>query len=231
MSQTGLSLVFLRDLVESVERQHPAALTRVALRLPERLVRHLAHRELDAAKPGDVLAIETGEQLVLGLDAVLGGGSGEPLADIARDLATRYIAEHKDVILAGSFHGSMLLQRAELQRPFVGLNVRVSVERTLFGATLNLGVAGRPEATWILSQLARGRARATHRLVRDTTGESLETYSDVHGDQATLVFRICRTSRRPDPHPQSRAAGNSVSESGAKSRTEPGTRIEPRGAA
>lgn len=186
-------------MLDSIERRERAATTRLLLRLPERLRVHLDASRLKDSKPTDAIPLDTAEELLLAIDAVLGDGSGRVLEDCGAELTTRSLLRSTAGVVSGDLHATMARQHAALERPFVGVEVRYDLTRNDTGFTLTVGVRGRPRSTKLLRYLTAGAIRSAQRFARETDEDTLRIYGDTLGDRSELTVRLRAPSASPVP--------------------------------
>jgi hypothetical protein len=199
----GLRTWFLRDLLASIERRERAAITRLMLRLPERLRVHLDSQALRDSSPTDVIPLDLGEELILAIDATLGDGSGRLLEEAAGELATRSLLRSTSGVVSGDLQATVARHRTALERPFVAAEVRFELSRNDIGFTLSIGVRGRPRSTKLLRHLTTGTIRSVHRFARESDADALRIYGETLGDRAELTVRV-RTPSADPPTPEAR---------------------------
>ncbi len=184
-------------MLASIERRERAASARLLLRLPERLSIHLDPQALSNSSPTDVTPLDLGEELLLGIDTTLGDGSGRLIEEAAEELATRSLLRSTASVVPGDLQATMARQRAALERPFVGADVRFELSRNDTGFTLTVGVHGRPRATKLLRHLTTGTIRSAHRFARESDADALRIYGETLGDRAELTVRMRTLSADP----------------------------------
>jgi hypothetical protein len=174
-------------------------MTRLMLRLPDRLTAQLDSHRLRDSSPTDSIPLDLGEELLLAIDATLGDGSGRLLEEAASELATRSLLRSTAGVVSGDLQATMARQRTALERPFLGVDVRFELARNDTGFTLTLGVRGRPRSTKLLRHLATGTIRSTHRFARESDADALRIYGETLGDRAELAVRIRSLTTEPEP--------------------------------
>lgn len=209
MEAVGLRIPYVRDLMESVHRRERSADARLALRLPERLRRHLTP---DRLQPGSVdasIPLDEGEELLLAIDEALGDGSGRVLEEAAFELALRGLLRGTLGVLVGAdFVDTLARMQAALERPFCGVQVAYELERTETSLELSVGIASRPRAARILRHLSTGTVRAVHQFMRAGDPNTLRILGEVTGGRARLSirYRPPSTPTETEPTPPSFSA-------------------------
>lgn len=181
-----LRVRFLRDILRAVEREQGAGtVDRFKARLPERLREHVDFGALNASTPSDTMSLDDGEEVLLGLDAALGDGSGRLLEGASFDLVARTVSQG-GMLVVGDLLATVARMRAPLEWPFVAVQMMFDLVGTDTGFSLTLGIPGRPRSARVLRHVATGAVRAAQRYCREADVDALQLQSGVFGDRANI---------------------------------------------
>ncbi len=179
---------FLRDILDYAERREPGAVARMVSRLPERLRSQLDLGQLRASSPDDTLSLDDAEEILLGIEAALGDGSGRLLEGPGQELATRTLGPG-GLGVSGDLVGTLARMQAPLERPFLDAVMTYEVAATPTGFVLTVGIAGRPRSTRILRALTTGVIRVAFRYLREADPDALRLFCDNLGDRVRIEAR------------------------------------------
>jgi hypothetical protein len=187
---SGVRAWFVRDFLEVVERERgrpatQAALTKLAARLTSIDTAALRH-----STPNDLIPLHEAEELFLGLDVVIGDGSGRVIETAGLELFSKQLAQG-GLIVPGDLMATVLRLRAPLEYPFVDERISFDLASSSTGFVLYLGVSRRPRSARVLRHLAAGAIRAAQRFCREGVGDELKIYGETLGDRVHLDVR-CR---------------------------------------
>lgn len=181
---------FLRNVLEATERQLGVpAVASLRTRLSPRLAPHASLDRLRTSAALDTVPLEEGEELLLGIDSLLGDGTGKLLESIGSDLATRVLSQGGGVVRTGDLYGTVARLQAFLEHPFVHVTHVFELRRVPTGFTLTVGVLGHSRATRALRHLAIGAIVAAERFAREAGAENLKIYADNIGDRSNISAR------------------------------------------
>lgn len=186
----GLRSRFVRDLVESFEREASGdtvgeTVRRVASRLSTGDVR----AALRDARHADALDVADAEELLFGLDAAVGDGTGQLLERLAAEHLGRILAQGNFAV-PGDLTGTVARMQAPLEHLFVGLPIGFDVSKTREGLTLFIGASGRPRTARLLSHLTAALVRACQRYAREGMSEDVTLRIESLGDRARVTARL-----------------------------------------
>jgi hypothetical protein len=179
----------VKDVLESVERRETRVLSRVTERLPERLTRWLDDSVMRDTRPAQLIPLDEGEELLLGIDTSVGDGSGKLLEQVAYELATKNLVQ-PGAVVPNDLQATVARLRSVLERPFSGLTCEFELSRTELGFALALRLPGRPRAARVARSLALGTIRAAHRFCREAPEEALRLYAETLGDRVSIAARF-----------------------------------------
>lgn len=180
---------FVRDVLEFVEREHGLESAAVVQRLGARLGRLSDFEELRSSAPGALLPIANVEELLLGLDGMVGDGTGALLEAAGLELFSR-VVNRDGLAVPGDLMATVTRLRAPLEYPFVGAQLSFDIASSSTGFSLYLGFPRRPKSARILRHLAVGAIRAAQRYCREGIGDEMKIFGDALGDRVGLDIQV-----------------------------------------
>lgn len=214
----GLRTRFVRDLVEGFERDGRAEAVDEALRRVEARLSTLGVRSaLRAATHADTLDVADAEELLFGLDAAVGDGTGQLLERLATELFARILAQGT-LSISGDLMGTVARLQAPLEHLFVGLPIGFDLSKKRDGFVLFLGVGGRPRTARLLRHLTVGAVRAAQRFARQGMTDEVVLAAEALGDRVRLEARLggaapLPQAPTPPPKPPRRTASRTTNPS------------------
>lgn len=186
----GLRARFVRDLVESFERESSGDTVGETLRrLEARLSTADVRATLRSAVHADALDVADAEELLFGLDAAVGDGTGQLLERLAAEQLGRILAQG-NLSIPGDLMATVARMQAPLEHLFVGFPIGFDVSKTRDGLTLFIGASGRPRTARLLSHLTAALVRACQRYAREGMSEHVGISVDSLGDRARVTARL-----------------------------------------
>src|SRR5258706_1992419 len=114
---------FLCDLLDAIEHERGDELVRIAgARVCYRMEGVSGLDALRTAEPGAVIPIADAEQLLLGLDVLLGNGSGSVIEAAATEVYARLL-RRSSLIVHGDLMSTVMRLRAPIEYPFVDVSL------------------------------------------------------------------------------------------------------------
>ncbi len=206
---------FVRDVIDALERSDASVPMRLAARLIPRLMRSLSDHVYNAVELRSTMPLEEAEELLLGIDAALGDGSGKVLESAGFVLGSRLLSHRGSVVVPGDVVRTIARLRTPIELPYEGVRIVFDVTETDVGFELALGVLGSPRSTRILRHLCVGYVKAAYTFGQNRNPDQLRLFADVIGDRASIAGRFKQPSMLPPPLPAGGAPGprRSVSKS------------------
>ncbi|MFO0566167.1 MAG: hypothetical protein U0263_10930 [Polyangiaceae bacterium] len=181
---------FVRDLIDAIERDGRSALVEAtALRLGSRLSTPALLTRIRASGPMDNLDLLDAEELLLGLDAAAGDGSGTVLEAAATDVFARAVVSGGYAV-PGDLAASVARLRSSLEHVFVDLPIGFDLNRRRDGFVLFVGVNGKPRTARLLRHMVVGAVRAAQRLAREGMTDEVRLQTENLGDRARIEVRL-----------------------------------------
>jgi hypothetical protein len=152
---------FLRALVESLQQETSgSALTRLRHGLPPHWLRVLSRDVFGRVEHDAALELDAGSDLLLAIERVLSGGSGQLMVRAASSLASRVLYGSPGLVIPGDFVRTLRHLRAPFEQPFFDTDLRFSVHGSALGFVLEVELPGMPSAARWLGWLGLGYAEA-----------------------------------------------------------------------
>jgi len=156
---------FVRALVETLQQETSgSALTRLRQGLPPHWLRVLSRDVFGRVEHDAALDLETGSDLLLAIERVLSGGSGQLLVRAAASLASRILYGSPALVVPGDFVRTLQHLRGAFEHPFLDADARFSVYGSALGFVLELELRGVPSAARWLAWLGLGYAESAARF-------------------------------------------------------------------
>ncbi|MCA9639402.1 MAG: hypothetical protein H6718_31515 [Polyangiaceae bacterium] len=168
-------------------------------------MRSLSDHVYNAADPRSTMSLVEAEELLLGIDAALGDGSGKVLESAGFVLGSRLLSHRGSVVVPGDVVRTIARLRTPVELPYEGARVVFDLTETDVGFELALGVLGHPRSTRILRHLCVGYVKAAYTFGHNRNPEELKLFADVIGDRASISGRFRQPSMLPPPAPSAGA--------------------------
>jgi hypothetical protein len=197
---SGVRARFVRDVIELVEREHGRDAIRSGVAKLSARIGTLGDFVAVRTPPaGEGLPASEAEELLLGLDAVLGDGSGRLLEAASTEVFARVLGPG-GLTVRGDLMSSAARLRAPLEHVFVEQHIVFDVAASSSGFSVFLGVPGRPRAARLLRHVAVGALRAAQRFAREGMNEDVRIAAETVGDRVRLDVKLEeRTQESPAP--------------------------------
>lgn len=192
---------FVRDVIDALERSDASVPMRLAARLIPRLMRSLSEHVYNASDLRSTMPLVEAEELLLGIDAALGDGSGKVLESAGFVIGSRLLSHRGSVVVPGDVVRTIARLRTPVELPYEGVRVVFDVTETDVGFELALGVLGNPRSTRILRHLCVGYVKAAYTFGQNRNPDELRLFADVIGDRASIAGRFKQPSMLPPPMP------------------------------
>ena len=152
---------FVRALVETLQQETSgSALTRLRHGLPPHWLRILSRDVFGRVEQDAALELETGIELLLAIERVLSGGSGQLMVRAAAALASRILYRSPALVVPGDFVRTLQHLRGAFEHPFLDADVRFSVQGSALGFVLEAELRGVPSAARWLAWIGLGYAQS-----------------------------------------------------------------------
>jgi hypothetical protein len=152
---------FVRALVETLQQETSgSALTRLRQGLPPHWFRVLSRDVFGRVEQDAALELQTGIDLLLAIERVLSGGSGQLMVQAAAALASRILYRSPVLVVPGDFVRTLQHLRGAFEHPFLDADVRFSVQGSALGFVLEVELRGVPGAARWLAWLGLGYAQS-----------------------------------------------------------------------
>lgn len=189
----GLRTRFVRDLVEGFERDGRSELVDEAVRrLEPRLSTPGLRSALSAATHADALDVADAEEVLFGLDAAVGDGTGQLLEKLATEQFARILAQGS-LSISGDLMATVARLQAPVEHLFVGLPIGFDLSKKRDGFVLFLGVGGRPRTARLLRHLTVGAVRAAQRFARQGMTDEVVLSTEALGDRVRIEARLSQS--------------------------------------
>ncbi|MEZ4371215.1 MAG: hypothetical protein R3B07_10335 [Polyangiaceae bacterium] len=184
-------------MIDALERSDASVPMRLAARLIPRLMRSLSDHVYNTADPRSTMSLVEAEELLLGIDAALGDGSGKVLESAGFVLGSRLLSHRGSVVVPGDVVRTIARLRTPVELPYEGARVVFDVTETEVGFDLALGVLGHPRSTRVLRHLCVGYVKAAYTFGHNRNPDELKLFADVIGDRASISGRFRQPSMLP----------------------------------
>ncbi len=207
---------FVKEVIDALERSDASLAMRLSARLIPRLLRSLSEQVYGDANPRSSMPLGDAEELLLGIDAALGDGSGRVLESAGFVLGSRLLSHRSSALVPGDLVRTIARMRTPIELPYEGVQIVFDVVDTEVGLDLALGVLGSPRSTRILRHLTVGYIKAAYTFGLNRNPEEIRLYADAIGDRASISCRYKRASISPPVNPAQVQAGPKRSASRAR---------------
>lgn len=186
----GLRCRFARVLIESVQMSSGGrAMPKLRQQLPAHVLRLLTRSVLTVRDPAETLELEAAVELLLAVEQVLSGGSGQTLRRAAAALSARVLAHGRELVAPGQTVRTLKCLQAPFEQPFVNTRVIYDVQRTPTGFTLEVGLPGHTSSAPVLGAFALGYAQSAIAFSGDHE-RVLGLSAEPQGDRVCVVGRL-----------------------------------------
>jgi hypothetical protein len=206
----GVRARFVSDLLDQIERTAgPEATLQAFDALKARLSGDVTPAALRSGTPA-VIPRADAEELLLGLDAVLGDARGTLLERAATEVFGKVISSGA-LVVQGDLEASAARLRVPFEQVFATDSIGFDLAKTRDGFMLFVGVGGGPKTARVLRAITVGAVRAAQRFAREGMVEAVDIDSNVVGDRVRLDVKIrdvvdddAATATPPSPTASSR---------------------------
>lgn len=207
---------FVKEVIDALERSDASLAMRLSARLIPRLLRSLSDQVYNDPDPRSSMPLADAEELLLGIDAALGDGSGRVLESAGFVLGSRLLSHRSSALVPGDLARTLARMRTPIELPYEGVQIVFDVVDTEVGLELALGVLGSPRCTRVLRHLTVGYIKAAYTFGLNRNPEEIRIYADVIGDRASISCRYKRASMAPPANPADAQRGPKRSTSRAR---------------
>jgi hypothetical protein len=152
---------FVRALVEMLQQgTSGTALPRLRHGLPPHWLRVLSREVFASTDPDATLDLDTGIDLLLAMERLLSAGTGKVMIAAASSLASRVLYGSPGLVVPGDSVRTLRHLRAPFEHPFLGTELRFTVQGSEPAFTLELAFDGLPTAARWLAWSGLGYVQA-----------------------------------------------------------------------
>lgn len=189
----GVRVRYVQEVIDAVRcGSGPAAVRWAFDKLRARLGTLPTLEGLMLLAPGDIIGLAEGEELLFGLDATLGDGSGKVLEDVATEHFGRVVGS-AGLVVPGDLMSSAARLRAPLEYFFDQSPMGFDIVKSREGFSMFLGVGERPRTARLLRHVSTGAVRATQRFAREGLVEHVKIVGELLGQRVRLEVRVRST--------------------------------------